>query len=522
MKVFSVFNVFKKPVVIVITLTVLAVVLLSFGGGNDLSRFDFIVAEKGEIRDEVSVTGKVKPTNRADLAFEKTGRVAYVGVRVGEKVVSGQQLLMLEGADVSADLLKAEAQLTSEEVLLEELVRGTREGEIRVQEVKVSNAKTALEDARQSLVDTIKDAYTKADDAVRNKVDQFFSNPRSNNPQLDFIVKDSQLEINVESRRVNIETLLVSWKNIVDILDTTSDLSYYINTVRQNLQEIKLFLSDVSLVVNDLNVTTGLTQATIDGYKNDVSTARTNANTATANISSADEKVRSGNSVLLLAREELSLKKAGATEEELRRQEAKVEEARAQVARSRADLAKTTLHAPFSGVVTAQNTARGEIVTANTIVVSIISGNEFEINTNIPEADIARVSNGDTARVTLDAYGSGVEFKAHVTAIDPAETVIEGVSTYKTTLQFEAKDSRIRSGMTANIDIVANSKNNVISVPQRAVIKNKDSDAVRIIGLGGVVKEVSVTTGLRGSNGMIEVVKGIKEGDKVIIFERTE
>ena len=52
----------------------------------------------------------------------------------------------------------------------------------------------------------------------------------------------------------------------------------------------------------------------------------------------------------------------------------------------------------------------------------------------MPEADIAKVAIGDLASSTLDAYGSYVDFPAQVTMIDPAETVIEGVPTYKVTL----------------------------------------------------------------------------------------
>ena len=53
--------------------------------------------------------------------------------------------------------------------------------------------------------------------------------------------------------------------------------------------------------------------------------------------------------------------------------------------------------------------------------------------------------------------------------VDPAETIIDGVATYKTTLQFTDEDVRIKSGMTANVDITGLEKKDVLAVPQRAV-----------------------------------------------------
>lgn len=135
----------------------------------------------------------------------------------------------------------------------------------------------------------------------------------------------------------------------------------------------------------------------------------------------------------------------------------------------------------------------------------------------MPEADIAKVKIENQAEITLDAYGNDELFVANVIAIDPAETVIDGVSTYKVTLQFSHENGRIKSGMTANINILSDKRENIIAIPQRAVtIKNGDK-IVRIVD-GEVILDRIVETGLRGSNGNIEIISGISEGDNVIIF----
>ena len=131
----------------------------------------------------------------------------------------------------------------------------------------------------------------------------------------------------------------------------------------------------------------------------------------------------------------------------------------------------------------------------------------------MPEADIAKIKIGNTAEVTLDAYPD-VFFKATVTKIDPAETVIEGVATYKTTLQFSQNDSRIRSGMTANTDIEGEKREDVLVIPARAIKQKEGKKIVEILD-GEVTRDVEIETGLRGSSGDIEVVSGLKEGDEI-------
>ena len=103
--------------------------------------------------------------------------------------------------------------------------------------------------------------------------------------------------------------------------------------------------------------------------------------------------------------------------------------------------------------------------------------------------------------------------------IDPAETILENVPTYKVTLQFDQKDDRVRSGMTANIDILTNERNNVLIIPFRAVIDSDGKKSVRVLESNGKkYTTVSINLGLKGSDGNIEVVNGLKVGQKVVTF----
>ncbi len=509
-------NFIKKPISIISIIVILG---LAAGGyfyfGREANpEFDVAIAKRSDLIQEVSVTGRVKPTRSVELAFEKSGKVSAVYADIGKQVSAGQILVVLENSELAAQLLQAEADVKIQEAKLNELRRGTRQEEIQVQEVKVENAKVALEDAKTNLIDKIRDAYTKSDDGVRNKVDQFFSNPRSSSPQIN--ISGFNKEMEVEWQRVLIEFLLNSWQNSLIGLSASGDLDTRLKEAKSNLEEVRDFLNLVASSVNALTVNANLSQTTIDTYKSDVSTGRTNLNTAIVNLSAAEENYRSAKSSLTLAENELFLKKAGTIEEQIAAQEAQVEKAKANVENYRAQISKTILRAPISGMVTKQDAKVGEIVSANTPIVSLISASQFEIEANMPEADIAKVKLGNTAKVTLDAYGNDISFNVKVTAIDPAETIIDGVATYKTTFQFTDKDERVKSGMTANIDISTEKREGVIVIPQRAVITKNGDKIVRLLE-GETPKEVKVKTGLRGSDGNIEIIEGINEGDRVII-----
>jgi multidrug efflux pump subunit AcrA (membrane-fusion protein) len=500
------FKFFRKPAGIIILIVIVAGVIgaWQFLGGSKGPKYDFIVAQKRDLIQEVSVTGRVKPAKSVDLAFEKSGKVARVLAEVGQKVRAGGSLVVLESAELVSQLSEAEARVKVQQAKLAELKQGTRPEEIQLQEIKVANAKIALEDANKNLTDKLQDAFTKSDDAVRNKVDRFFTNPLSSNPQVfQYLVSDSQLKNDLEQGRIIIENILKNWKD--SLIEATA-----------NLSQIKSFLDKAGLAVNGATANSNISQTTLDSWKTDVATGRANINTAINNLTLADEKLKNAQFDLALAEQTLALEKAGAIAEQIIGQEAQLEQARAQVENLKIQISKAIISAPISGVVTKQDAKVGEIVSANVPIVSLISESQFEIEADVPEADIAKIKPGDMASVTLDAYGNDVVFQGKVVSIDPAEKIIEGVATYKITVQFLDQDERVKSGMTANIDIAGQKKEGVVAISQRAIIAKNGDKFVNILD-GEKISEKKIITGFRGSDGYVEIVEGIKEGDMIII-----
>jgi len=286
--------------------------------------------------------------------------------------------------------------------------------------------------------------------------------------------------------------------------------------VKNHLIQIRSFLDNTALVLASASTNSSVTQTILDGYRSDISTARASVNTALSSLETAINALSVAGSNIDLEKSSLALKEAPTLPQTITAQAAVLDQMQANVRLIEADIQKTILRAPIGGVVTKQDAKAGEIVSAGIPIVSIISQSKFQIEAFVPEADIAKISLGDIASVTLDAYGDTTVFSAAAVSVDPAETILEGVATYKMTFRFNEDDARIKSGMTANVDIRTAKNDGVLALPQRVLIRKDKETFIQVLE-NNAVKEISIKTGLRGSDGYIEIVSDLKEGQEVVI-----
>ena len=510
------FSFLLRPAVVI---GILAVVAVGLGAVYFLSGVsepaDLVAVRRGTIIQEVSVTGKVKPSESVELAFERSGRVRAVRADVGDAVTAGQALVELDQSELLAQLREAEASSAVQRAKLEELKRGSRPEDIQVKQAELAKARQDLENLYTGTPNVLNDVHTKADDAARAKTAGIFSGSKTTFYALTFSACDDQARIDATSGRLAADALLDAWRAELDAISALSkreELEAALRKAEGHLAQIKSFLDDLNDV---LTAGCTLNNSSLDTYRTNVNTGRANINTALTNVKNREEEIASQKATVSHIERELELKLAGTTKEEIAAQEAQVRQTEAGAELVRAQLAKTVLRASFAGIVTKQDAKVGQIVAANQVLAAVISRSRLEIEANVPEADVAKIKVGDAARVTLDAYGDETFFAARIAAIDPAETVVEGVSTYRTTLEFEAQDERIKSGMTANIDIAAARKEGVVVVPSRLVAGRDGERFVRVYLGGERFEERQVTVGLRGSDGMLEIVSGLQEGELV-------
>ncbi|MDE1874648.1 MAG: efflux RND transporter periplasmic adaptor subunit [Patescibacteria group bacterium] len=496
----------KHKIAVIVAVVVLVLLYLIFGRGKAAPKFETATAVVGNVVQTVSVTGTVSPVDKADLAFEKGGVVSRIYVAVGDHVNAGDPIAKIDDAADAASYESAQATLA-------DMARGLRPEELAVQESAVAVAETSLSNAKTDAINAAHDAYAKAQSALVTYTDALFNNPSSVNPTITVPTQTYSLQASIDQERTNVTQALSDWS--ADLAQaSTSDAETLITASRTHLAVVKQFMTDLSAIVGWLTTAnSGYSQTTINGYTTAVNSALATVNTAADSLATADSSLTTASSGLDQAQSNYSLKLAGNSSESIAAEQAKVDQAAAL-------LAQDTIKSPIDGIVTAVTPSEGEFVAAGSTQFTVQSDGTYKIEAYVPEADIAKVAIGDLASTTLDAYGSNTYFQAKVALIDPAETVIEGVPTYKVTLYFTQKDSRIRSGMTANLDILTDERDNVVSVPYRAVVTDDTgASVVRVVSPNGTsYATTTVATGLKGSDGTVEIISGLKSGDKVVTY----
>lgn len=351
-------------------------------------------------------------------------------------------------------------------------------------------------------------------------------------------------------------------ESAVVVLTPASDRALIDAAVQQalaGLDALQKNLFDVQQVLSDTQAGGSLSQAELDTLKSSISSARTAVTTALTNVTKAKQAVttaRTSLSTYTIAYQKAVLdvtvaeKQAvadiaiaealmKASEASLRQAEAQhsgfvsppravdVASLRADVARQAAsvqalrdDVRKTELTALADGVLAKLDIDVGETAVQNTQVVRINSDG-LSIHVDISESDVSKLSVADAVSITLDALGEKIIFQGSVASIEPSETEVSGVVYYKTTVIFnDTLGHDIRPGMTANVAVTTDAKSGVLVVPQRAVLEEQGQLIVRVLtdAKKGTFAKREITTGLRGDNGLVEVVSGLNEGEEVVTF----
>ena len=494
----------RRYVVAVVALCVIGGATYAWTRGNGM--YDHYTVARGTIVEEVSIIGKVKAAQDVTLSFESAGTVAEVVTPVGTKVHKGDVLARLKAGELAAQRDSAYAKLS-------ELQNGTRPEELAQSTKKTSNAQTALADAQTGLINNILDAYARTESAIRS-MDEVLYNGGTHSTSLAFNSNDPDLALTITSKRIQLEQSIksLSNENKTSLTIASSSALHSKILAEQNfIATARAYLISLNQALYRYPNDAVIQKVTVASARTDLSTARTSVETAANNLTSAYTKWQSATGDLSVAQEDLILKQTGTRGEQIAAQEAVVREYTAK-------LDTATLRAPFDGVVTRMEARTGETVSANTSIAALSSGSNFEIEAYVPEIEIGKISLGNESTVTLDAYPN-VLFHATVSSLDLTDTVVSGVPTYKSRLTLKENDPRIRSGMTANLDIRSAPTPNLLVVPARALTMDAGKRVVRIPTKrsGDNFSFVPVSIGRYGADGMVEITSGLSEGDRVLV-----
>jgi RND family efflux transporter MFP subunit len=176
-----------------------------------------------------------------------------------------------------------------------------------------------------------------------------------------------------------------------------------------------------------------------------------------------------------------------------------------------AQLGYTEIRSPIDGVVTDRPSYPGETPPPGTPLLTIMDTSSVTARAHIPQSDAATLKPGDAA--TIAAPGEA-RVPGKVTLVSPA--LDPNSTTVEVWIEAANRDGRLRPGTTVNVQMVAQSLNDVIVAPLSALLKTPEGQTMVMIVRDDRAHQVSVEMGIRQGD-RVQITKGLSGGEAVIV-----
>ncbi|GJL93543.1 efflux RND transporter periplasmic adaptor subunit [Hyphococcus sp.] len=185
----------------------------------------------------------------------------------------------------------------------------------------------------------------------------------------------------------------------------------------------------------------------------------------------------------------------------------------AELRRTQTTMRRVAVKATQSGVVTMLNARDGMYLKPSDMALRLADLSNVWLIADVFDTEAAWVAAGDHAVMTLPAF-PGETWEGEVDYVYPTAEMM--TRTVQVRLRFPNPGDRLRPNMFANVAIGAESKQQVLTIPQSAVIRSSRGDRV-ILALGeGRFRPAEVKTGME-SGGKVEILAGLVEGEQVVV-----
>lgn len=556
-------------------------VVSSIAAKNKPVEYETTTAIRGNLTQTIEAIGKLESKDGVDLRFETPGTLNTISVKEGASVKAGQILATLRLAELNASLAQASANLRQKMAGATEQDRAYYLAALESAQASWDQAKISADSDIASARSAVATAEANLKLAEGGNNSKIISSAYSNtyaSLQTALVVNDDGLIqadniIGVDNVSANdsfetslspgnsskvsqAQTLYYSAKQStllarshVASISSPSDYSAIqkaLVSVSDALNQTGKVLTTVTDILNSSAPTASLTQSTLDTKKTTITTARSSVASQYTTLLTSSQAIDTA--VNSYSNFQTAYQKAVsdlATTEANTRNSIKIKEAaylqakanyesrtvatrevdlapyRAAVAIAAANRERAILRAPVDGVIGKIAKKKGELVTSADSVVQIVSPH-FEIRVDVPETDIAKIVNSARrdATFTLDAFGEETKFTGTIITVNQDSTEIQDVVYYQVTIAVADNQNNkpLQSGMTANVEIITDTRENALHVPQRVLRTRENGEKfIRVLNEDGTEREVTASIGLRADDGKVEILSGLNEGDTVII-----
>lgn len=545
-------KIFKKKsfwIILVVILAVVGVFAYSQFTKKPAITYTTEAVKRGNLTQTVSATGMVESAHEISLNLKNPTRITSLPFKEGADVKAGQVLATTDAQSINSSIKQYAANLASTKANLEKVKAGASNEDVKLTQEQLTKATNDYTNLLRESDNQIKTLKEKNIDALNNSVftaqatlNTLYNDLINTETTYNLLVSDSNLQNQVknsyelaQANFVTVRTMIEAAKaangdqvKIVAASDSTYDFLNQLNTLL-----ISAYTMGDKIIINNTYTETKKTtiKADVSAQQLANTAALTAVSTARANlVSSANSyqtQIQAASNSVAITQAQLNLKQASPRDFDIAAAQAQVAQAQASLDKAYADAEDYSLKAPIDGKITKINYSIGETPSAANPTIQMLGNERYEIKVDVPESDVTKIRLGEKVTIELDAFGSDHPFSGTVTFIDPAQTIIKDVTYYKATISFndDSWNDQIKPGMTANITIVSDEKSSILFIPQRAVkIKEAALGAVPVkfvdILVNGQAQERIVEIGLRGDNGLIEIISGLNENEQVITFQK--
>lgn len=420
---------------------------------STLVTYQYATVKRGTISSVVSATGQVTPDSQVDLKPKVNANVTAVYVKAGDRVKTGQVLFRLDATDAYKQVRDAKTSLASAEIALKKLKNPTsaelmsandlikqEEEEKSTNDQKVQIARnTLLNTSLQAIPDvsfttetapTLSGNYLKGDEG-QIKIVVYQGGPTGYSFSATGLVTSSGQVNTSVAQPIGDSGLYIKWE------EGDPKTNWIINIPNKQSSSYLSNYNALQNAITNRDIANAASDRTIASLKQKL-----------ADLTPGDDNLDVQSSMI------------------------QVEQRKNALLDAQQGLSNYTITAPFDGVMASVSGAIGVsavVASSNssTALGTIVTDKKMA-QVTLNEADVVKVRLNQKANVTFDAI-EGLSVEGTVVEINTLGSVTSGVVTYKVKVAFNADDSRILPNMSAVVDILTDSKDNILYVPSQAV-----------------------------------------------------
>jgi len=468
-----------------------------------------VAVTRGSLTATVPGSGSVAAEQNLSLGFQGTGTVTEVLVKEGDSVQAGQVLARLDDRQFVLQVTNAQAGLQSAKARLSQAQQGNaRPEDLASAQAAVASAQANFDKVSKgptaSDLAAVQAALSSAQAAYQAAVNSGGTT-------------GSQLEAAAASVQKT-QAALAQAQAAYDKVASNPNIGMLPQSLQ--LQQATIDYNQAKANYDSLVQTSGSdAQSKTQSAASQVAQARANL----AKLTPRAEDVTAAQASLDQAKANLGKLTSAGTATDLAIQQAAVAQAEAALQQAQLNLDNATLNAPFAGIISQVNVVTGSLPNNAAPAMKLINRNPLHVDLKLSENDVAQVQLGQPVTLAVASL-NGWKTTGKVSYVAPAADNSNGVVTYAVRVSFPDTDPTVKVGMTADMIITTARKDNVLLVPNSALLPKGTGRAVQIPATDTqghpTTSEVDVQTGL--SDGVnTEITGGLSAGQQIVALPDT-